>query len=65
MNAGVGTVARIVKEAESMGDMGNDAIMKLYGMIKDKVEYYLHFAEFGEDEDKRNYEVSYKKRYKQ
>ena len=30
-------------------------------MIKSKVEYYLHFAEFGEDEDKRNYEVSYKK----
>jgi len=30
-------------------------------MIKEKVDYYLHFAEFGEDEDKRNYEVSYKK----
>ena len=30
-------------------------------MIKDKVEYDLHCAEFGEDEDKRNYEVSYKK----
>ena len=29
--------------------------------VKKKVDYYLHFAEFGTDEDKRNYEVSYKK----
>ena len=29
--------------------------------IKEKIEYYLHFAEFGTDEDKRNYEVSYEK----
>ena len=29
--------------------------------IKAKVDYYLHFAEFGTDEDQRNYEVSYKK----
>lgn len=29
--------------------------------VKDKVDYYLHFAEFGSDEDKRNYEVSYSK----
>ena len=30
-------------------------------LVKDKVDYYLHFAEFGSDEDKRNYEVSYEK----
>jgi len=29
--------------------------------VKKKVDYYLHFADFGTDEDKRNYEVSYKK----
>ena len=29
--------------------------------VKKKVDYYLHFAYFGTDEDKRNYEVSYKK----
>ncbi|MDO8526145.1 MAG: SDR family oxidoreductase [Deltaproteobacteria bacterium] len=30
-------------------------------IVKKKVDYYLHFAEFGSDEDKRNYEVSYRK----
>lgn len=30
-------------------------------MIREKVDYYLHFAEIGHDEDQRNYEVSYKK----
>lgn len=30
-------------------------------ILKRKVDYYLHFAEIGSDEDKRNYEVSYKK----
>lgn len=30
-------------------------------LLKRKVDYYLHFAEIGSDEDKRNYEVSYKK----
>jgi nucleoside-diphosphate-sugar epimerase len=29
--------------------------------IKAKVEHYLHYADVGEDADKRNYEVSYKK----
>lgn len=29
--------------------------------VKKKVDYYLHFAEFGTDEDKRNYEVSYQR----
>lgn len=29
--------------------------------IKSKIDYYLHFAEFGTDADKRNYVVSYEK----
>jgi nucleoside-diphosphate-sugar epimerase len=29
--------------------------------IKQKIDYYLHFAEIGKDEDQRNYEVSYAK----
>jgi len=28
-------------------------------LIRKKVDYYLHFAEIGKDEDQRNYEVSY------
>ncbi len=30
-------------------------------LIKDKIDYFLHFADIGEDPDKRNYEVSYQK----
>jgi nucleoside-diphosphate-sugar epimerase len=30
-------------------------------LIKKRVDYYLHFAEIGKDEDQRNYEVSYAK----
>ena len=30
-------------------------------MIRQKVDYYLHYADVGEDADKRNYLVSYKK----
>lgn len=30
-------------------------------MIRDKVDFYLHYADIGEDADKRNYVVSYKK----
>jgi nucleoside-diphosphate-sugar epimerase len=30
-------------------------------LIKQKIDYYLHFAEIGKDEDQRNYEVSYAK----
>ena len=43
------------------GDFNNYNKEEIALMIKDKVDYYLHFAEFGEDEDKRNYEVSYEK----
>jgi nucleoside-diphosphate-sugar epimerase len=30
-------------------------------LIKQKIDFYLHFAEIGNDEDQRNYEVSYAK----
>jgi nucleoside-diphosphate-sugar epimerase len=30
-------------------------------LIREKIDYYLHFAEIGEDLDKRDYEVSYEK----
>jgi nucleoside-diphosphate-sugar epimerase len=30
-------------------------------LIRKKIDYYLHFAEIGTDEDRRNYEVSYAK----
>jgi nucleoside-diphosphate-sugar epimerase len=30
-------------------------------LVKEKLDYYLHFAEIGKDEDQRNYEVSYAK----
>ena len=30
-------------------------------IIKDKVDFYLHFADIGKDEDRRDYEVSYEK----
>ena len=29
--------------------------------IKSKIDYYVHYADVGEDADKRNYQVSYKK----
>ena len=32
--------------------------------IKKKIDFYLHYAEIGEDPDKRNYFVSYKKNKK-
>ena len=43
------------------GDSNNYSKEEIALMIKEKIDYYLHFAEVGEDEDKRNYEVSYKK----
>jgi len=42
---------------ESMNYSKEEVALK----IKEKIEYYLHFADVGTDEDKRNYYVSYKK----
>jgi nucleoside-diphosphate-sugar epimerase len=30
-------------------------------IVRKKVDFYLHFADVGKDEDQRNYEVSYQK----
>lgn len=34
---------------------------ELVNKIKEKLDFYVHFAEVGKDEDQRNYEVSYQK----
>jgi len=39
----------------------NHSKAQICEMIRSKVDYYLHYADVGEDADKRNYVVSYKK----
>ncbi len=43
--------------SETMNYSKEDVALK----IKEKIDFYLHFADIGKDEDQRNYEVSYKK----
>jgi len=43
--------------SEKMNYTKKDIALK----IKEKIPFYLHFAEIGTDEDKRDYEVSYQK----
>jgi len=46
----------------NIGDNENNYTKKEIALkIKERIDYYLHFADIGEDEDKRNYCVSYKK----
>lgn len=33
---------------------------QVYEMVRSEVVFYLHYADIGEDADKRNYVVSYK-----
>jgi nucleoside-diphosphate-sugar epimerase len=40
---------------ESMNYTKEDIALK----IRERVDFYLHFAEIGKDEDQRDYEVSY------
>ena len=42
-------------------DNMNFSKAELCETIKKKIDYYVHYAEVGEDADKRNYAVSYKK----
>ena len=49
------TILRRVRELANSFDYKNPV------EIKKKIDYYLHFAEIGEDLDKRNYYVSYEK----
>ena len=49
-------------EVFNIGDSSNNFSKEdIALMIKKKIDYYLHFADIGEDKDKRNYEVSYAK----
>ena len=42
---------------ESMNFTKEDIVLK----IKEKIDFYLNFADIGDDPDKRDYEVSYQK----
>ena len=46
-------------------NVGNESLTvtkaEIAHLIRQKVEFYLHFAEIGRDEDQRNYEVSFQK----
>lgn len=53
---------RMKGEVFNVGDSSNNFSKEdIALMIKKKVDYYLHFADIGEDKDKRNYEVCYDK----
>lgn len=43
--------------SESMNYSKEDVALK----IRERIDFYLHFADVGRDEDQRNYEVSYEK----
>lgn len=46
----------------NIGDSSNNYNKEEIALkIKENIDYYLHFADIGEDEDKRNYGVSYEK----
>ncbi len=59
------TVENIDKMRDNVYNVGSDTMNwskeQVARKISEKVEFYLHFAEVGTDEDKRNYEVSYEK----
>jgi nucleoside-diphosphate-sugar epimerase len=49
-------------EAYNVGTEGNNYSKRdIAELIRRHVDYYLHFADVGRDEDQRNYEVSYRK----
>jgi nucleoside-diphosphate-sugar epimerase len=41
--------------------LGNSCKEDIALNIKERIDYYLHFADIGEDKDKRNYCISYEK----
>lgn len=46
----------------NVGDDANNCSKEDIALkIRERIDYYLHFADIGEDEDKRNYCVSYKR----
>ena len=53
---------RMKDEVFNIGsDSMNYTKRKIAQKIKEKVDFYLHFADIDKDEDQRNYEVSYEK----
>ena len=58
-------INNIDKRRDNVYNVGSDTMNwskeEVAKKIREKVEFYLHFAEVGTDEDKRNYEVSYDK----
>jgi nucleoside-diphosphate-sugar epimerase len=59
---GLENAGRMVGNVYNVGsEKMNYSKAQVCEMIRQKVDYYLHFADVGEDADKRNYVVSYKK----
>lgn len=53
---------RMIKNVYNVGsDDMNFSKSDIADIVKKKIDFYLHFADIGKDEDQRNYEVSYKK----
>jgi len=53
---------RVKDEVYNVGSEGMNLTKEYIArLIREKTPYYLHFADFGKDEDVRNYEVSYAK----
>jgi len=53
---------RMKQSIFNIGDNSNNYSKEEIALkIKEEIDYYLHFADIGKDEDKRNYRVSYDK----
>jgi len=53
---------RMKQSIFNIGDNSNNYSKEEIALkIKERIDYYLHFADIGQDEDKRNYSVSYEK----
>jgi len=53
------------KMAGNVYNVGSEAMNyskeEIANLVREKVDFYLHYADVGKDEDQRNYEVSYEK----
>ena len=59
---GIKNIDKMMNNVYNVGDESmNYSKEQICIEIKKKIEYYLHFANIGEDLDKRNYYVSYDK----
>jgi len=53
---------RMIGEVYNVGsEKMNYSKEDIANVVREKVDFYLHFADVGKDEDQRNYEVSYEK----